>query len=210
MDRGYRVAQRIRRQLGAELRTARLSAGASQAAVAERAGVPRSTYGRLERSGPRDQTIEQYARASAALGLRLVVRLYPDGDPIRDAGQQALLVRFRRRLDPSLLVRTEVPVRLAGDVRSWDLSIEGTTWSIRVDAETRLYDIQAQTRRLELKRRDDRIDVVVLLVADTNANRRILREWRVLLRGGFPLDTRAVLAALASGRRPNASGIVLI
>jgi len=178
--------------------------------VAEEADIPRSTYGRLERAGPPGTLIEQYAQAAAALGLRLSVRLYPDGEPVRDAGQIALLERFRRRMHPSPHLRSEVPLGIPGDLRAWDLSVTGLDWSIRVDAESRLYDIQAQTRRIELKREASGITVVILLVADTRRNRWVLAETRELLRGQFPLDTRAVLAALGAGRRPAASGIVVI
>jgi hypothetical protein len=105
---------------------------------------------------------------------------------------------------------TEVPLRIPGDLRAWDaqLHIAGTV--IGVEAEMRSSDLQALDRRIALKRRDGGIALVVLLVADTRANRLILSEQREALRASFPLDTRAVLDPLRSGRAPLASGIVVL
>jgi transcriptional regulator with XRE-family HTH domain len=209
-DRGRRIGREIRARLGTDLRTARLMAAASQDAVADVAEVPRSTYGQLERIGTPGGAIDQYAQAAAALGLRLWFGLYPDGEPVRDAPQLRLEERFRHRLHPSLRIRTEVLMGLPNDMRAWDMSVTGADWSIRVEAESRLYDVQAQTRRIELKRHDSGVAIVILLVADTATNRRVLREHRGLLREQFPLDTRAVMAALGEGRCPSGSGIVIL
>jgi hypothetical protein len=81
---------------------------------------------------------------------------------------------------------------------------------IGIEAEMRLDDLQALERRIALKRRDSGIDIVILLIADTLGNRRRLADHRDVLRSSFPLDTRAVLAALGSGRPPAASGIVVL
>ena len=82
--------------------------------------------------------------------------------------------------------------------------------AIGVEAEARIRDVQAVDRRCALKRRDGAVDLVVLVVADTNANRRILALHRVALRSSFPLDTRQVLGAFRGGRAPAASGIVVL
>jgi hypothetical protein len=79
----------------------------------------------------------------------------------------------------------------------------------RLDAETVLFDMQATERRIALKMADDGIERVILLVADTHRNRRVLSEFRELLRARFPLDTRAVMQQLSAGRLPDQSGIVL-
>ena len=54
------------------------------------------------------------------------------------------------------------------------------------------------------------MDRIVLLLADTRHNRRVLREHREALRSTFPLDTRAVMAALRAGELPSANGIVVL
>jgi len=80
-----------------------------------------------------------------------------------------------------------------------------------VEAETRIRDGQAMWRRISLKRRDDpTVSHVFLLVADTATNRRAVSEIRQLLRVELPLDTRAVLTALGSGRCPGSGGIVFL
>jgi hypothetical protein len=95
-----------------------------------------------------------------------------------------------------------VPIPIHGDRRAWD--------AIAVEAETRLRDIQALERRIALKQRDGGVDVVILLVNDTAANRRVLAAHREALRARFPLDGRAILAALRAGRAPQDSGIVVL
>jgi len=71
--------------------------------------------------------------------------------------------------------------------------------------------VQALQRRVALKRRDDpNITGVVLLLADTRHNRDLLREHGEALRTDFPVDGSRFLAALAAGRIPGGSGVVLL
>jgi len=79
-----------------------------------------------------------------------------------------------------------------------------------VDAETRLRDVQALLRRLELKWRDSEVPRLVLLVAGTHHNRRVVREHRAALLSTLPLDTAQVLRALRAGEAPPQNGIVLL
>jgi hypothetical protein len=51
---------------------------------------------------------------------------------------------------------------------------------------------------------------VILLVADTRANRHAHTTLRAGLRDFLPLDTRQVLGALGEGRDPGAGGIVIL
>src|SRR4029453_8828733 len=114
-------------------------------------------------------------------GLGLSNKAYPTGDPIRDRAQLALLERLRGRLHPSLRWRTEVPLPREGDLRAWDAEIRGpppARWRMRVEAETRITDGQALERKLGLKVRDDPGGHLILLVADTRANRRALCHAR--------------------------------
>lgn len=73
-----------------------------------------------------------------------------------------------------------------------------------------LYDLQATERKFALKMADDQVDLVILLVADTPRNRRVLREFRELIAARFPLDTRAVMRQLRAGRIPERSGVVVL
>ena len=97
-----------------------------------------------------------------------------------------------------------------GDLRGWDgmTNLEGKR--IAIEAEMRLVDAQAIDRRVALKRRDSGVELVILLIPDTNWNRAALAADRELLRANFPLDTRAILTAIDAGRAPRASGIVVL
>jgi transcriptional regulator with XRE-family HTH domain len=208
-DHGSRVALEVRRTIAKELFDARRSAGVSQGLVAKAAGLSQARISRTERvSGPAPQ-IDELASHCAALGLRLVVKVYPEASSVRDAGHLRLLRRLRQALPEGWVWRSEVPVGGPGDLRAWDAVLDGPV-RIAVDAETRLNDVQELQRRTELKRRDSGIGVVVLLVASTHHNRLVLREHRLALSDTFPLDTPAVMRALRSGQVPTASGIVVL
>ncbi len=158
-------------------------------------------------------TLVEVGAWCAVVGLDLTIRTYPAGDPIRDRAQLALIERFRRRLHPSIRWRTEVPIPLPGDLRAWDGEAIGRMphpWRVRVEAETRLADGQALARRLGLKVRDDPGGHVVLVVSDTRANRLALGTIRAGSRELLPLGTREILKALAAGREPSGSGIVVL
>jgi hypothetical protein len=155
-------------------------------------------------------TVRQLTTACAAVGLKFAGRPYLDGDPVRDAGHARLLERLHAEVPTRAPWRTEVPISNGGDARAWDAQLTLGGVVIAIEAEMRLADIQALDRRIALKRRDSGVDLVILLVADTVGNRRALGAHRESLRASFPLDTRAVLAALRDGRPPTSSGIVVL
>jgi transcriptional regulator with XRE-family HTH domain len=208
--RGQRTARRIIRDFGQALLIERKLAGVSQETAGHAAGMSRAQFGRIERADVRHLTIDQASRAAAAVGLGLVVKTYPDGDPARDAAQLALLERFRQRLPPTALWRTEVPMPIPGDRRAWDGWALVRARAAGCEAETRLNDAQALERRIALKQRDGGVDIVLLVVADTTANRKFLAIHREQLRGLLPLDSRQVLEAFRRGELPDRSGIVIV
>jgi transcriptional regulator with XRE-family HTH domain len=209
-DRGNRLARRGLVALGEEVREARLAAGLSQAIVGRAAGVSHATVGRVERGQQRGANLALLSRVCAAAGLDLSVRAFPGGDPIRDLAHARLLARLRDRIGPRLVWRTEVGLPIPGDPRAWDAIVESPTASAAVEAETRLRDVQALDRRIGLKRRDAGLGLVILLVADTQANRRAISVGREALRANFPGDGRTILASLAAGHIPDESGIVVL
>jgi hypothetical protein len=150
------------------------------------------------------------ALIAAALGLDLSLRAYPAGEPIRDVAQLALLAKLRVALPADLGWQTEVPLNIPGDRRAWDAVIEGHGWRLPVEAETRLRDVQELSRRLGLKQRDDRTDVVLLLVADTRNNRHVLRLAGPDLAAAFPIPGPVAFAALQGGQRPSGSAIAVL
>ena len=204
--------RRSRRQLaaiGLELRDARRASGLSQQAVAQAAGLSQSHVSRVENSERSMPRLDELARHAAVLGLDLSLKAYPDGSPVRDAGQLRLLERFRARVGDRWAWKSEVPVAGFGDRRAWDVELSGPG-RVAVDAETRLHDVQALQRRCETKLRDSAVDRLVLLVAATRHNRRVLREHRRALSSTLPLDTGTVMAALTQGALPHANGIVVL
>jgi hypothetical protein len=165
----------------------------------------------LERAVLAEPTIEQFAGAARAAGLKLTLKLYPDEELVRDTPQLALIDRLQRVLAPTLRLRREVPLPMRGDQRAWDARISGDGGTASVEGETRLGDVQAVSRRVALKQRDDPLaGVVILVVNRTTHNRRVLAEHREALRAQFPLDGAAILRALRAGRVPPASGILLL
>lgn len=210
LDRARQLAQRALDVVGEELRQARLRAGLTQGQLGGAVGLSKSEVSRIELGRARYVPYRRLVVIAAALGLDLPLRTYPSGEPIRDAAQLALLSRLRLLLSPTLRWRTEVPLDIPGDRRAWDAVIEAQGWRVPVEAETRLRDVQALSRRIALKQRDDRREVVLLLVADTRHNRHVLRLAAPDLAATFPASGRAALAALSEGRQPPASGIVLL
>jgi transcriptional regulator with XRE-family HTH domain len=205
-----RNARGIRAAIGNEIRDARHLAGVSQLVAGRSVQMSHAQFGRIERGRLAHVTVSQLSRASAAVGLQLSVRVFPAGEPVRDRAQLALLERFRALLPKGIGWRTEVPMPIDRDLRAWDAVIDCPDGSVAAEAETRLIDLQALGRRISLKRRDSGIQVVILLVNDTLSNRRVLRAQREGLRSSFPLDGRQTLRAIRSGRRPTASGIVVL
>lgn len=195
--------------LADELRPARQGAGLSQESVGRAVGVSGAHVARLERAAVPGASVILFARLFAVLGLRLSSRPYPVGPPIRDAAHARLLTRFRAELAPGMTLRTEVPLGSGPDLRAWDGQIDALSRSCKLEAETVLSDMQETKRRIALKMADDSVERVILLVADTHRNRRVLREFRELFRARFPLDTRAIMRQLRSGQVPEQSGIVL-
>jgi hypothetical protein len=166
--------------------------------------------GRIERGQLATLTFDQLCRAGMAVGLRFSGRLYPDGDAVRDEASLRLLDRYVALLPAFARVDREVPVPSAGDLRAWDALVHLGGRRAGIEAETRLSDLQALERRLALKLRDGRVDLLLLVVADTRHNREVLARHREALRSLLPLDGAAIRAALRRGELPAASGILLV
>jgi hypothetical protein len=165
---------------------------------------------RIERARLENVTVDQLARLATALGLDLVIRTYPAGDPVRDAGQLKLLERLRERIATTWRWRTEVPLPIPGDRRAWDAVISNGRTTIGIEAEMIVDDIQALERRIALKRRDGQMSAVVLLIARTTRNRNAIDGAGPGLREMFPIEARAMFASLADGSDPGGSGIVML
>lgn len=199
----------LRQRVANDLVTGRINGNLSLRTVARLLGISVDRLKRAERGDPNVLTIDLAARIAAVVGLQFAASLHPIGDPVRDRAQLALLERFRPRLHRSLSWRTEVPMPIAGDLRGADGGIGGGFGTILVEAETRLADLQAVERKALLKKRDFGADRVILLIADTPNNRRVL-ELHPELKEGFPIGTRKCLAALARGEDPGGDCLVVL
>jgi transcriptional regulator with XRE-family HTH domain len=212
-DRGARLARHDLVAIGTDIRIARIVAGVSQATVGRACGISASQVGRTERAALRNVTAMTLARIGAVVGLDVRIRSYPSSTPLRDVAQIELLRRFRHKLAATLAFPLEVPLRIEGDQRAWDGVVRGLVGvrpTIPAEAETRLYDLQAQVRRIQLKCRDADEPHVLLLVAATHTNRRIVREAGTLLADLFPVSGREAMAALRAGRHPGGSALIFV
>jgi transcriptional regulator with XRE-family HTH domain len=208
-DVGARHADASLARLAEELHQARLGAGLSLRAVADASGVSHTYLWQLERARAARVPLRTLSVVFAVLGMHLSVRPYPEGPPLRDAAHARLLARFRRELPRTVRLRTEVPLRVGGGLRAWDGEVQALGENCMLEAETILHDLQATERRIALKMADDAVERVILLVADTRRNRRVLREFATLVSDRFPLGTRDVMRELRAGRIPARSGVVL-
>jgi transcriptional regulator with XRE-family HTH domain len=212
LDRGSRRGERILQSLADGFLEKRIAVGLSQQTVADACNVSRPTYSRSETARRRDLSIVEASQIATVPGLDLVVRLYPGGEPLRDAAQQERLRRLLGQVQPPLGFRTEVPLppwpeRM--EQRAWDAVLTDGRERTAVEVEMRIRDGQALERRLALKRRDDKVENFVLVVADTRTNRQLLREHPDLFSDLPRLTRRAVLVAVRAGRHPP-SGVVLL
>ncbi len=211
MDRGRARGLRMIRELGRDLRTARMAAGLSQDQLARHAGISGSQVGRIERGESIRLSIVTASVVAAALGLDLVVRAYPAGDAVRDNPQLGVLGRLRVRIGDGWRWNYEVGVR-PEDQRAWDATIRRSDQPgfVAIEAETRIEDVQALIRRVSQKRDAGGHTPVVLLVADTRHNRAALAAAASIFESEFPIRTQEAVSALARGRVPSQDAIVVL
>ena len=150
------------------------------------------------------------AAAASVLGLELGAGLFPVGEAIRDNGHQAVIGRFRAQLSPAFRVAAEVLLPNPGDRRAWDLVLRLPGQIIGVEVETRVRDIQWLVRRMHEREREGGADVVLLVLADTRANRALLRELLAALGPAYATSSRATLRALRTGQPLSGSGVILV
>jgi transcriptional regulator with XRE-family HTH domain len=206
---GIQQAVALTRHLGQEARALRRRRGVSQARLARAIGVSRQWIGDLELGGLRTVDLRSVSLLFAALGHRVVVKAYPTGQGLRDAGQARLIERFDARLSPLWRRQPEAVMPQPGDLRAWDVLLRGPVM-VGVEAETRPTDLQAVIRAMAAKLRDSGADRMILLLLSSHANRAVVARHVAMMRQAFPLDTRATLAALAAGRDPGANGLVML
>ncbi len=209
IDESARRADWLRRLIGGEIRDARRMAGISQDRLGAAVGLSGSEIGRIERGEAPWLTISTSVLVLRAIGLDLWLKTFPFGSPLRDRAHTALIERFLARLPARVRAHREWPIPIDGDHRALDLLLTGLPKRTGIEAETRLHDEQALIRKLHDKQRDADLERMFLLVLKSKRNSAALRHAPGLPRE-FPLRTRAVMAALASGRDPGANGIIML
>lgn len=207
-DRGRRRGRQVGARLLGEIRGARLAANVSQRSVALALGWSHARYGRFENDRLRHLAIEDVAAVAALFGLDLGAGLHPVGDPIRDAGHQALIGRFRAEVSPAIQVTAEVPLPSVGDRRSWDLLLRFGEILVGVELETRIRDVQWFVRRIRERERDGGVDHILIVLSDSSVNRRLAAQLMEALGPRFATAPRLLLRALRSGQALPGSGVV--
>ena len=198
-------------RLGEELLSARQEHGLSQQSVARAAGITRCQVSRIERGLVPHLSIDLASRLLTVVGMELVAKAYPAGQPIRDAAHLRLARGFDSILPHAVRPLHEVPLPGAGESRSWDEWIELDQDRVAVEFETQPRDVQSLLRRLASKLRDDpRVSRVLLVLADTRHNRSLLADFGGLLAADFPASSDEVLGELRKGRLPLRSGLLML
>jgi len=211
VSRGTRRGESALRRFGEDVRQARMEAAASQGVLGRKVRMSASKVSRAENGKLLSLTVIDASRIATAVGLDLVLKTYPGPRRLRDAAHADRLAHFLQHVGPPLRWQVEVPLpHTAGSLeqRAWDAMLFGSGETTAIELEMRLYDLQAQLRRMLLKERDGAPDHLLLIVADTRANRRIVREHAQLLATLPRVRTSSVLALLRAGAHP-ASGLVL-
>jgi transcriptional regulator with XRE-family HTH domain len=206
---GRRQGEALNRMIGGEIRHRRRTAGISQASLGATVGLSQAEIARIESGAAPWLTLANASSILTALGLRLWAKVYPAGPPVRDAAHLRLLSDVQARLHSKIDCRREWPVPGAVSGRAIDLLLLGMPSPIGVEAETVLTDLQELERELNLKQVDSGLKRMILLVRGSRRNRDILRA-AASLRRAYPLSTRAMLAALGTGRDPGSNGIVIL
>lgn len=210
LDEARRTWHRLAREVGDQLRTGRHILGVTQKQLGAVIGVSASEISRRELGRAPRLTGEKLAIHAAAVGLKLVVKLYPVGGGVRDAAQSRFIAAFVARVGRLWKVTLEAPIRLAGDLRAVDVLLTLGAVRIAVEVITRLADLQAQVRPAQAKARDIDATRLILVVAGTHANRNALASARSSLVGAFDLDTRRILQELAAGRDPGRDAVIVL
>jgi transcriptional regulator with XRE-family HTH domain len=207
---GRRRGKQLATGLLEQLRQARIVANLSLRSVAREMGWSHERYARFESGRLARVALADLTAVGAVLGLDLSAAFHPAGEAIRDAGQQALAVRFRALLSPLWRVTAEVLLPNPGDRRSWDLLLRLAAQLVGVELETRVRDVQWLTRRMRERERDGGADHVLLVLSASAHNRRVLLELLEALGPEFATSPRVVLRALREGTPIPGSAVILV
>ena len=194
-----------------EVRLGRAMLGMTRQQAAVRARVSWSTVARAERGSP-GLALDTMCAVAAAVGLDLVVRLYPgQGPSLRDSGQLAVAEQLVAQLDGRWRPTLELSVGPHGE--AIDLVLFGTDEILAVEIERALVDFQAQYRRADSKRQilaatHRRPVRLIIAVEDTRRNRAAVAPHAGFIGSGLPAGSRRILRAFRSGGALSGDGLL--
>lgn len=214
VDIGLARSRYLSALFGRELRLARMTAGLTQARVAQLAGLAQTEVGRAER-GMGDHSLDARCRLAAACGHELGWRLYPVASMhLRDSGQLSLAQTITNAAHPSWRAQLEVPVAPA-DARAADLLLVSADQILHLEIERALVDLQAQLRAAHLKRQalaESHQQTVRLIIAvpDTRATRARLAPFSELLARVLPITSARAWRTIRTGEPLGGDGILFV
>ncbi|MEK6720428.1 MAG: helix-turn-helix transcriptional regulator [Chloroflexota bacterium] len=209
-------------RLGLAFRRVRLRLGWRQQDVADRAGISRSAYSRIERGHVERVSIALLRRVGVVLEMRIEVVLRWRGaalDGMLAAGHARMHEQVSRVLGAAgWTARPEVSFSHFGergvvDIVAWHA---GRRTVLIVELKTQIVDIGDLLATMDRRRRLAAVIVAPfgwepaqvgswVVVTDTRTNRRRLSDHRSALRSAFPQDGRAVEGWLARPSGPIAA-----
>ena len=148
-SRGTARGRRTLADLAGNIRAARLAAGLSQAEAGRRAGLSGDKVWKIEHERLPTLSILEACVLGAVLGLDFSGRSFPNGAPIRDAGQAPRLAALLAEVRSPLTYRTDMPLPKRDDapeLRAWDAIVSGFGERTAIELESRVTDMQATTR----------------------------------------------------------------
>lgn len=212
--RGERRGKMLVGRAVRELQTAREDGNVSLAQLAAEIGSSESALSRLERLRLADVGVVRLSEIASALGYEISLGIHPVGDPLRDSAQLVIGRRLVGLLGPPWSVLNEVLLPNPGDRRSWDkvVRLDGSDppYAIGVDIESRIRDVQALVRRTREREADHRVQAILLVLADSATNRRLVGQLMENLGDAYRSPMRELRQSLKSGAPLPGSGVLLV
>lgn len=202
------------RRFGTELRLARVTAGLTQARLAELAGVSQSFVSLVEH-GRRHADWPTACGLAGAAGHDLSIRLFPARTiSLRDSGQFQAVARIASEAHESWHSQMEVAVA-PGDQRAADLLLVRPDEVLHIEVERALIDFQAQLRAAQQKRTlllqsFDRPVRLLIAIPGTRTARKLVETVRPGIRAALPRTSAQAWIAIRSGAPLGADGLLFL
>ncbi len=204
------LADWVLREIGRELRVARIIAGMTQGQVATILHTSISHVSRVEHGLIKGITLPQLFRHAAVVGQKPYIKLFPLVARPMDHAQLALFARFRERIGEEWHAIIEAPMPIVGDLRAADALLSNPSCRCLVEVITRVADLQAQLRSARRKVRDLEADRLIFVVLASETNRRAVRDAGRAADDAFPIRTKLALQRLADGVDPGGDCLIFL